>query len=52
LTGLWQTSGRNDLTYPERVNLDVYYARNWSFWLDLDILYQTPWVMLSGEGAY
>ena len=52
LTGLWQVSGRNNVTYEERVNLDAYYVRNWSVWLDLYILMRTVWVVVSGEGAY
>lgn len=52
LTGLWQVSGRNDLTRAERVHLDEYYVRNWSVWLDLYILLRTGWVVLRGDGAY
>jgi Undecaprenyl-phosphate galactose phosphotransferase WbaP len=52
LTGLWQVSGRNNITYEERVNLDAYYVRNWSVWLDVYILVKTVWVVVSGEGAY
>lgn len=52
LTGLWQVSGRNNITYQERVNLDAYYVRNWSVWLDLYILIRTVWVVLMGDGAY
>jgi lipopolysaccharide/colanic/teichoic acid biosynthesis glycosyltransferase len=52
LTGLWQVSGRNNVYYPERVQLDAYYVRNWSIWLDLYILFKTPWVVLKHEGAY
>lgn len=52
LTGLWQVSGRNDITYEERVNLDAYYVRNWSVWLDIYILMRTVWVVFVGEGAY
>ena len=52
ITGLWQVSGRSDLTYKERVNLDMYYIRNWSIWLDLQILFQTIPVVLKGTGAY
>jgi Undecaprenyl-phosphate galactose phosphotransferase WbaP len=52
ITGLWQVSGRNNVSYPERVNLDAYYVRNWSVWLDIYILIRTIWVVLSGEGAY
>lgn len=52
LTGLWQISGRNNLTLRDRYTLDDHYVKNWTLWLDIDILLQTPWVMLSGEGAY
>lgn len=52
LTGLWQVSGRNNLSYAERVRLDEYYVRNWSIWLDLFILGRTLKVVLTGEGAY
>jgi Undecaprenyl-phosphate galactose phosphotransferase WbaP len=52
LTGLWQVSGRNNISYDERVNLDAYYVRNWSVWLDLYILLRTVWVVVIAEGAY
>jgi Undecaprenyl-phosphate galactose phosphotransferase WbaP len=52
LTGLWQVSGRNNLPYEERVNLDAYYVRNWSVWLDVYILVRTIWIVITGEGAY
>ena len=52
LTGLWQISGRNNTTYDERVRLDNYYVRNWSFWLDLYILARTIKVVFRLEGAY
>jgi Undecaprenyl-phosphate galactose phosphotransferase WbaP len=52
LTGLWQVSGRNNLSYAERVHLDEYYVRNWSIWLDLYILSRTIKVVVTGEGAY
>jgi Undecaprenyl-phosphate galactose phosphotransferase WbaP len=52
ITGLWQVSGRSDVTYTERVNLDAYYVRNWSIWLDIYILLRTVWVVLMGDGAY
>ncbi|WAL61977.1 undecaprenyl-phosphate galactose phosphotransferase WbaP [Thermocoleostomius sinensis] len=52
LTGLWQISGRNNITYEERVSLDAYYVRNWSVWLDVYILLRTIWVVVKGEGAY
>jgi exopolysaccharide biosynthesis polyprenyl glycosylphosphotransferase len=53
ITGLWQVSGRSDLSYAERVNLDMYYVRNYSVWLDLQILFvQTLPAVLKGRGAY
>jgi lipopolysaccharide/colanic/teichoic acid biosynthesis glycosyltransferase len=52
ITGLWQVSGRSRTTFDEMVRLDLRYARNWSFWLDLKILLQTPEAILSGKGAY
>ncbi|RDI96247.1 undecaprenyl-phosphate galactose phosphotransferase WbaP [Meiothermus sp. QL-1] len=52
VTGLWQVSGRNELTFEERLQIDVYYVRNWSIWLDLYILARTVWVVLTGKGAY
>lgn len=52
ITGLWQVSGRSDLSYDERVRLDMHYIRNWSIWLDLQILCQTLPAVLHGRGAY
>lgn len=52
LTGLWQTSGRNDTTYSQRVAYDHYYINHWSMPLDLWILAKTLPVALSGRGAY
>lgn len=52
LTGLWQISGRNTLSYEDRVRLDTYYVRNWSIWLDFYIILRTPIVILTGYGAY
>jgi len=53
ITGLWQVSGRSDLTYDERVRIDMYYVRNYSVWLDLQILFiQTLPAVLKGRGAY
>ena len=52
ITGLWQVSGRNDTTYPQRVALDRYYVRNWSPWLDVYILAKTVAVVLKRQGAY
>lgn len=52
ITGLWQVSGRNDTSYDDRVNLDEYYVRNWSIWMDIYILTRTISVVLRREGAY
>ncbi|MEM9534830.1 MAG: sugar transferase [Cyanobacteria bacterium P01_E01_bin.45] len=52
ITGLWQVSGRSDTTYEERVELDEYYVRNWSVWLDIYILTKTIWVAIRAKGAY
>jgi lipopolysaccharide/colanic/teichoic acid biosynthesis glycosyltransferase len=53
LTGLWQVSGRSDLTYDERVQLDMQYIRNYSIWLDIQILFfQTLPSVLNRRGAY
>jgi Undecaprenyl-phosphate galactose phosphotransferase WbaP len=52
LTGLWQVSGRNAVNCRDRVRLDSYYVRNWSPWLDLNILARTARVVLTGQGAY
>jgi exopolysaccharide biosynthesis polyprenyl glycosylphosphotransferase len=51
LTGLWQVSGRSDLSFEKRVELELYYAQNWSFWLDIKILFKTIKVVLFGSGA-
>lgn len=52
ITGLWQVSGRSDISYDERVRLDMYYIRNWSIWLDIQLLLQTIPAILKGHGAY
>lgn len=51
VTGLWQVSGRSDLSFDERIELELYYAQNWSFWLDLRILFKTIGVVLRKTGA-
>lgn len=52
ITGLWQVSGRSDVSYDERVRLDMFYIRNFSIWLDLHLILRTIPVVLSGKGAY
>lgn len=51
VTGLWQVSGRSDLTFGERVELELYYAQNWTFWLDIKILFKTVGAVLYRKGA-
>ncbi len=52
ITGLWQISGRSDITYDDRVKLDIYYVENWSLWLDIKILLKTAFAILRRKGAY
>lgn len=51
VTGLWQVSGRSDLSFEQRIELETYYAQNWSFWLDIKILFKTLWVVIKKNGA-
>jgi len=52
MTGLWQVSGRNDLSYHRRIAINLYYVRHHSWKLDLWILYRTIGAVISGRGAY
>lgn len=52
ITGQWQVSGRSDISYEERVRLDMHYIRNWTIWLDLQIIFRTIPAVLKGRGAY
>jgi lipopolysaccharide/colanic/teichoic acid biosynthesis glycosyltransferase len=52
LTGLWQVSGRSDLSWDESLRLDLWYVDNWSLMLDLQILSRTARAVLKGSGAY
>ena len=52
ITGLWQISGRSDLSWEESVNLDLRYVENWSLTSDLMIMWRTAKVMVSPSGAY
>jgi exopolysaccharide biosynthesis polyprenyl glycosylphosphotransferase len=52
LTGLWQVSGRSNLTFDEMVRLDLYYAEHWSPWLDIKIMMRTIPAILTARGAY
>ncbi len=50
ITGLWQVSGRNRLTFEEMVGLDIFYIENWSVWLDLKIIFLTLPAIFRGDG--
>lgn len=52
VTGLWQVSGGNDISYDERVKLDAHYVQNWSLWQDLIILAKTAITIIWGKSAY
>lgn len=52
LTGFWQVSGRNTISFRKRVRMDAYYVRNMNFWTDLLIIAKTARMVLSGQGAY
>jgi exopolysaccharide biosynthesis polyprenyl glycosylphosphotransferase len=52
ITGLWQILGRSDVSYDERVRIDMYYIRNWTIWIDLQILVKTIPAVLAKRGAY
>lgn len=51
ITGLWQVSGRSEVNFDKRIELDAKYAQEHNLWYDLKILIRTPLVMLSGKGA-
>ncbi|MDP9126711.1 MAG: undecaprenyl-phosphate galactose phosphotransferase WbaP [Pseudomonadota bacterium] len=52
ITGLWQVSGRNDVSYAKRVHMDSWYVRNWSLWHDIAIICKTIPVVIGRDGAY
>lgn len=52
ITGMWQTSGRSDIDYAERVAMDSWYVRNWNIWFDAVLLWRTFSVVFSKKGAY
>ena len=52
ITGMWQASGRSDTTYEERVEMDTWYVRNWSVWIDFMYLFKTVKAVFAGRGAY
>ena len=52
ITGLWQVSGRSDVSSAQRFALDLFYIEHWSLGMDLEIILKTPYVMVLGKGAY
>ena len=52
ITGVWQVSGRSELDFPKRAELDAGYARRHSILEDIKIILKTPWAMIAGKGAY
>ncbi len=52
LCGLWQCSGRNELSFEDRVQLEEWYVLNWSLWLDIILMFKTAGVVLTAKGAY
>ncbi|WP_296664621.1 sugar transferase [Demequina sp.] len=52
ITGLWQVSGRSDLSWEESVRLDLHYTQNWTLGLDTIIVLRTVWAVVAGRGAY
>ena len=52
ITGMWQTGGRNDTGYEQRVQMDSWYVRNWDFWFDVVLLWRTLKIAIKGDGAY
>ena len=51
ITGYWQVTGRSDVKFDKRIEMDAYYARKKSIFFDILILLKTPWAMISGKGA-
>lgn len=52
LTGYWQVFGRQEVSYAERVHMDVEYIQRWTLWMDLKLLWLTPYRVIRGKGAY
>ena len=51
ITGYWQVTGRSDVNFDKRIEMDAYYARKKSLFLDFLIILKTPWAMITGKGA-
>lgn len=51
ITGQWQVSGRSEVNFDKRIKMDADYVRKHSLWHDIEILFKSPWAMISGKGA-
>jgi lipopolysaccharide/colanic/teichoic acid biosynthesis glycosyltransferase len=51
ITGEWQVSGRSEINFDKRIEMDAHYVRRKSLWYDIQILLKTPFAMLSGKGT-
>ena len=51
ITGFWQVSGRSAVNFDKRIEMDAFYAKKKSLWMDVFIILKTPFVMISGVGA-
>jgi lipopolysaccharide/colanic/teichoic acid biosynthesis glycosyltransferase len=51
ITGVWQVSGRSEVDFDKRIQMDAIYARKQNIWYDISIVLQTPWAMIAGKGA-
>jgi len=52
ITGYWQVTGRSEINFDKRIEMDAFYARKRSVLFDVLVLLKTPWAMISGKGAY
>ncbi len=52
ITGLWQVKGRSITIFDDMVRMDLKYTREWSLWLDVKLLLETPWAVLTCKGAH
>ena len=52
ITGFWQVQGRQEVSFEQRIQMDLFYVQNWSLQMDCNILLRTPLVVLRGVGAY
>jgi lipopolysaccharide/colanic/teichoic acid biosynthesis glycosyltransferase len=51
ITGFWQVEGRSATTFDTMVRMDLFYIQKWSIWLDLKLIFKTPFAVLAAKGA-